>query len=114
MINDQIEQIYIKYHQSLFLYAFSLCKDYHLAQDLTADTFLKAYLSLDDLSYIKYWLFRVCKNLYFDYLRKSREVSGDDLEITPVSNESPLDKLIDSENKKYLYEKIINLKESYK
>lgn len=110
-----MEKLYIKYHRELYLYAFSLCKNYHLAQDLTSDTFFKAYLSLDDISYFKYWLFRVCKNLYFDFLKKDREYSSDNiLENTLTNNETPLDKIIESEEKKHLYNLIINLHESYK
>lgn len=110
-----MEKLYIKYHRELYLYAFSLCKDHHLAQDLTSDTFFKAYLSVDDVNYIKYWLFRVCKNLYLDHIKRNREYSSENiLERTLTNNETPLDKIIDSEDKKYLYNLIINLKESYK
>lgn len=110
-----MEKLYIKYHRELYLYAFSLCKNHHLAQDLTSDTFFKAYLSVDDVSYIKYWLFRVCKNLYLDHLKKSKEYNSESiLERTLTNNETPLDKIIDSEKNKYLYNLVINLKESYK
>lgn len=110
-----MEQLYKKYHRELYLYAFSLCKNHHQAQDLTSDTFFKAYLSVNDVSYIKYWLFRVCKNIYFDYIKKNREFSSDNiLDKTLTNNETPLDKIIDSEKRKYLYGLIINLKESYK
>lgn len=110
-----MEKLYIKYHRELYLYAFSLCKNHHLAQDLTSDTFFKAYLSVDDVSYIKYWLFRVCKNLYLDHLKKSKEYNSESiLERTLTNNETPLDKIIDSEENKYLYNLVINLKESYK
>ncbi len=115
MINDQMEKLYIKYHRELYLYAFSLCKNHHLAQDLTSDTFFKTYLSIDDVSYIKYWLFRVCKNLYLDYLKKNKEYSSESiLERTLSNNETPLDRIIDSEDKKHLYQLVTNLKESYK
>ncbi|MCF6464620.1 RNA polymerase sigma factor [Clostridium sp. Cult2] len=115
MINAQMEKLYIKYHRELFLYAFSLCKNHHLAQDLTSDTFFKAYLSLDDVSYFKYWLFRVCKNLYLDFLKRDREYSSENnLEDTLSNSETPLDKIIESEEKKYLYKLVINLNESYK
>ena len=115
MINDQMEKLYIKYHRELYLYAFSLCKNHHLAQDLTSDTFFKTYLSIDDVSYIKYWLFRVCKNLYLDYLKKNKEYSSESiLERTLTNNETPLDRIIDSEEKKHLYQLVTNLKESYK
>jgi RNA polymerase sigma-70 factor (ECF subfamily) len=110
-----MEKLYIKYHRELYLYAFSLCKNHYLAQDLTSDTFFKAYLSILDVRYIKYWLFRVCKNLYLDHLKKNREYSNESiLEGALSTNETPLDKLIDSEEKKYLYNLVINLNESYK
>lgn len=115
MIDNQMEKLYIKYHRELFLYAFSLCKNYHLAQDLTSDAFFKAYLSLDDVDYIKYWLFRVCKNLYFDFLKENREYSsGNILENTLTNNKTALDKIIESEDKKNLYNLILSLHESYK
>ncbi len=115
VINDQMEKLYIKYHGELYLYAFSLCKDYHLAQDLTSDTFYKAYMSLDNVNYFKYWLFRVCKNLYLDYLKSNREYSSDNIiENTLTNNETPLDKIIQSEESRHLYNLIINMNESYK
>lgn len=110
-----MEKLYIKYHKELYLYAFSLCKNYHLAQDLTSDTFFKAYLSLDNKNHIKYWLFRVCKNLYLDFLKSNREYSSDNIiENTLTDNETPLDKIIQSEESRYLYNAIINMNESYK
>lgn len=116
MINDQLEKLYIKYYRELYLYAFSLCKNHHLAQDLTSDTFFKAYLSLDDdVEYFKYWIFRVCKNLYFDFLRKEKEYSSENkLENIIFNNETPLDKIIESDERKHLYSLVINLRESYR
>lgn len=116
MINDQLEKLYIKYYRELYLYAFSLCKNYHLAQDLTSDTFFKAYLSLDDdVEYFKYWIFRVCKNLYLDFLKKDKKYSSESgLENIPSNNKTPLDKIIESEEKKHLYNLVINLQESYR
>lgn len=116
MINDQLEKLYIKYYRELYIYAFSLCKNHHLAQDLTSDTFFKAYLSLDDdVEYFKYWIFRVCKNLYFDFLRKEKEYSSENkLENIIFNNETPLDKIIESDERKHLYSLVINLRESYR
>ena len=115
MLNDQLEALYIKYHRELYLYAFSLCKDYHLAQDLTSETFFKAILSLDDdVDYIKYWLFKVCKNLFIDGVRKDREYSNTEgLEDKLTSAVTPLDRLIESEDKKNLYNQVISLHHTY-
>lgn len=116
MLNDQLETLYIKYHRELYLYAFSMCKDYHLAQDLTSETFYKAILSLDDnVSYIKYWLFRVCKNLFIDHTRKDKKYSNTEgLEHTLTSEITPLDNLLESEDKKHLYNQVLNLHYSYR
>lgn len=110
-----MEKLYTKYGRELYLYAFSLCKDHYLAQDLTSDTFFKAYMSLDDVSYFKYWIFRVCKNLYFDFLKKNREYSSSHIiENTLVNDQTPLDKVIESEKNKALYNLILKLHDSYK
>lgn len=116
MVSNDLEQLYIKYHRELLLYAFSLCKDYHRAEDLVSDTFFKAVLSLDlDSTYIKFWLFRVCKNLFIDQVRQKKNFTSlnsfDDIEI---SEETPLDKLIENEENKHLYKLVMNLRPSYR
>ncbi len=110
-----MEKLYIKFHRELYLYAFSLCKNHHQAQDLTSDTFFKAYLSLEDVDYIKYWLFRVCKNLYLDSRRSNREYSVDHvIENTVTDYVTPLHKLVETEENRNLYHRMLNLHESYR
>ncbi|QUH20375.1 RNA polymerase sigma factor [Alkaliphilus sp. B6464] len=111
-----MEKLYIKYYRELYLYAFSLCKNHHLAQDLTSDTFFKAYLALDDdVEYFKYWIFRVCKNLYFDFIRKEKKYSSEnELENILISEESSLDKIIETNENRRLYNLILDLPESYR
>ena len=97
------------------LYAYSLCKDHHSAQDLTSDTFFKAYLSIDEVSYIKYWLFRVCRNLYLDSIRKQREYSREDISDKVQSPEVDiLDQIIETEEKRQIYDLVIRLSDSYR
>lgn len=116
MLGHQLEKLYGKYHREVYLYAFSLCKDYHLAQDLTSDTFYKAILSFDgNTSYIKYWLFRVCKNLFLDHKRNDKEFSHTDkLDYMVALEDTPLDSLIHGEEKRRLYQLIMNLPSSYR
>lgn len=116
MLDNQLEKLYMKYYKELFLYAFSLCKDYHLAQDLASDTFYKAILSFDfSESYIKYWLFRVCKNLFIAQVRRNKEYSDTEgLDNITSPKKNPLDKLIDSEEKKRIYQLVIGLPPSYR
>ena len=68
---DILQELYEHYYAGALLYTLSLCGDEELAKDLTADAFLKAYLTLPDREpSFPYWLMRVCKNLWLDHLRK--------------------------------------------
>ena len=57
----------------------ALCGDGSLAEDLVADAFVKAYLSLpDETPSFQYWLLRVCKNLWIDHLRQQKHLASDE------------------------------------
>lgn len=114
MKKDQLEKLYIDYNRELYLYAVSLCKNHHKAQDLVSETFFKALLTVDDKKpYFKYWLFRVCKNLYIDKVRRNKEYADMD-NIVLATEETPLDIIIDNEERKKLYYLVINLPPSYR
>lgn len=111
MKNIKLEEIYRKHHIELYLYALSLCQNHHYAQDLVSETFYKALLSLDhNKDYIKFWLFRVCKNIFLDHVRKNKyHVDIHNLEEVLSDKESPLDKLINNEERKQLYYNVLKL-----
>ncbi|MEG1871148.1 MAG: sigma-70 family RNA polymerase sigma factor [Peptostreptococcaceae bacterium] len=116
MKNDDFEVLYKKYNRELYIYALSLCKDHHLSQDLVSETFFKALLSLDiGEGYIKYWLFRVCKNLYLDYLKKNSRLEDMESSANKLSIEdNTLDKIILNEDRRRIYFEILSLQPSYK
>lgn len=116
MKNDDFEILYKKYNRELYIYALSLCKDHHISQDLVSETFFKALLSLDiGEGYIKYWLFRVCKNLYLDYLKKNSRLEDMESSVNKLSIEdNTLDKIILNEEKLRIYFEILSLQPSYK
>lgn len=116
MKNDDFEILYKKYNKELYIYALSLCKDHHLSQDLVSETFFKALLSLDITEgYNKYWLFRVCKNLYLDSLKKNSRLEDIDSNSNKLSIEdNTLDKIILNEDRRRIYYELLNLQPSYK
>lgn len=116
MKNDDFEVLYKKYNRELYIYALSLCKDHHLSQDLVSETFFKALLSLDiGEGYIKYWLFRVCKNLYLDYLKKNSRLEDMESSAKKLSIEdNTLDKIILNEDRRRIYFEVLSLQPSYK
>lgn len=112
--SDDLEDLYNKYYTELYIYAVSLCKDDYLAQDLVSETFFKALLSLDgNPPYIKYWLLRVCKNLYFDHLKKDKHMQKANMDEL-LREEDILDKIVLDEERKKIYCEILKLQPSYK
>ncbi|MBE6922939.1 MAG: sigma-70 family RNA polymerase sigma factor [Ruminococcaceae bacterium] len=101
---DILEQLYHRYYSAAYLYCLSLSGDAHTAQDITADAFVKAYLSLpDEVPSFRYWLFRVCKNLWIDHCRKQRHLAEPDaLEFLPDPN-TPESIYLRNEQKKALW-----------
>ncbi|MDR5659975.1 sigma-70 family RNA polymerase sigma factor [Serpentinicella sp. ANB-PHB4] len=116
MKNDALEAIYKKYYTELYLYALSLCQSHHQAQDLVSDTFYKAMLSLDDSKdYIKFWLFRVCKNLFLDHTRRDKNLQDiDDYKEILSKGDTPLEQVINDEKRLEIYFEILKLQPSYK
>jgi len=116
MQNNEIEKIYAEYYNELYLYTLSLCKNHHIAQEIVSDTFLKALISLEvSNSNIKFWLFRVSKNLWLDYLKKNKRISNIPLaEVPLISKEDILNNIILDERRKMVFNAVLTLPNSYK
>jgi RNA polymerase sigma factor (sigma-70 family) len=114
--NNELENLYNKYSTELYIYALSLCKDHYLSQDLVSETFYKALLSIENMQeYIKYWLFRVCKNQYLDYLRKNKSLQDVEINFDELSVEdNTLEKFMINEERRRIYYEILKLQPSYK
>ncbi len=104
METEILEQLYRRYYSAAYLYCLSLSGDAHTAQDIVADAFVKAYLSLPDaVPSFRYWLFRVCKNLWIDQCRKKQYTTGpESLEFIPDPN-TPESIYLQNEQKRALW-----------
>ena len=112
MKKNQLEQLYRAYYNDVYLYALSLCKNHHVAQEITSDTFFKALLSLEEANgNIKYWLIRVCKNLTLNYFRSRRRFAVKPLEELPLATgrDPVLRSLLQKEELLALYQAIYSL-----
>ncbi|WP_040195511.1 RNA polymerase sigma factor [Candidatus Soleaferrea massiliensis] len=113
---DALESIYLSYYRELYLYARSLCGDCATADDLVSETFLKALLSAElSGDSMKFWLFRVCKNLWLDELRKQKRHPSFALhEQESSSEESALQQILKTEQNQRLYGAILTLPQPYR
>lgn len=76
-----MEELYQENAKIVYHFLLSLCRDPALAQDLTQDTFLAAYQSLeryDGSCKLSTWLCQIGRHLYYRYLAKAgREIPAE-------------------------------------
>lgn len=110
MTNNELEMIYRKYYQSLFLFAFSLSKNKDDAEDLVANAFVKALLSYENGN-LKAWLYTVLKNEYYNLYKKRKKILNEEnIEMSYIQDSvDVLAEVIHQEEKRWLYEQIYAL-----
>jgi len=75
MRSNAFEDIYRRHYAAVYRYALSLTREAHTAEDLTQETFVKAFLSLDaGRDSMAAWLHVVCRNLWYDQCRKNKRL----------------------------------------
>lgn len=123
MADDNIKRIvaewYDRYSDSVFSYIYMLVRDYQLAEDLTQDTFLKAYKKhhlFEKRAKPKTWLFSIARNLTIDYIRKQKPINLlKELFLTQKDTISSPENLVEiKENLQELYRALDNLKPPYR
>ena len=69
------DRLFEEYHHSIFNYVFRMVGDRDRAEDITQDTFVKAYRKLDTLTdevSTRSWLYRIATNTAIDEMRRRR------------------------------------------
>ena len=107
------ENLFRKYYNEALLYVFSFCHTRALAEDLVQEAYMRAIRSIDEeKDGFKFWLFKVCRNLYFDTLRKNKKVEA--ITSDMPSNESLVDDVIQKDEYRALYKAISLLKDDFR
>ena len=89
MKENHIEQLYKDYARKIHSYLFYLCKDNHMADDLTQETFYQAMKSIDKFRgecKVSVWLCQIAKHLWFKEVEKRKKVSFEKFENDINSN----------------------------
>ncbi len=114
MKDDAFEKLFKTYYNEALLYICSFTHDKSQAEDIVAEGFFRAFKSIDDEHEgFKYWLFKVCRNLYFDAYRKQKQLSPMSDEFASCEEELA-DKVIQDEQYRALYKAISLLKDNYR
>ena len=84
-------ELYDAYADDVYRYVLSLCKNKHIAEDITGTTFLNAIKAADKFKgecNVKVWLCQIAKNTYYNMAKRNKlaakiyaEPPGDGLEL---------------------------------
>jgi RNA polymerase sigma-70 factor (ECF subfamily) len=91
-------EIYERYYQGIYNFVYYRVTDEALAEDLTAEVFLKAMEAIESFTFrgipLSAWLYRIANNLVVDHFRRQPRHGNVSLEETTVSaGENPTEML---------------------
>ena len=76
-----MDELYQQNAKIVYYFLYSRCHNVQLAEDLTQETFLQAYQSIeryDGSCKLSVWLCQIAKHLYYQYLQKNgREIAAE-------------------------------------
>lgn len=105
-----------RYHSRLYNFVRSMVRNDELAEDITQESFVKAYFSLSKLQNagsFKSWLFRIANNNTLDYLRKKRPQMVDvdeSVHETYIDDHTPEDAAVARARSNHIREALNKLK----
>jgi RNA polymerase sigma-70 factor, ECF subfamily len=115
---ETFESIYYEYSDKIYGYIFMYVNNKEIAEDLTQDTFIKAYKNFHQFngeSHIFTWLVRISRNVAIDYLRKRNRFKFFSIEKYQFDSghDTPVEIMVKGEKTARLYDAIHALKLSY-
>ena len=110
-------QIYEEYVDVVYRYVYVRCGSHHLAEDLTAETFVRALRRLDSFTWtgkdIAAWFVTIARNLVVDHVKSSRyrmEVTTGELLDADEHADAPETEVLDRMRDRRLLEAVKELK----
>jgi len=114
-----ITKWYDHYSDTIFHYILMMIRDYQQAEDLTHDTFIKAYKNYHTYqgkAKPQTWLFSIARNITIDYTRKRKPINVLKDIFATEKDTSPLpeDRIEIKETSKELYRALEAIKPTYR
>lgn len=111
----EFQEVYELYFKDVYKYALALCRDEHMAEEVTQETFFKALKNIDSFRgqcKLYVWLCQIAKNTYFSMRAKEKNRTG---ETRADAAEGSLEEaLLRSESAFEIHRALHKLEEPYK
>lgn len=118
-MEEEIERLYREHSDAVYRYVFLLIRNKETAEDLTQDTFFKAFKRLDSYrgeASEATWLMRIARNVTYDHFRRKRMIRFfrfEDDRHDAENLETPEFSALRKEEAEELYTAIGTLKQDY-
>lgn len=76
--NTAIEKLYDEFYDDVYYICYKILGNQEDAKDITQDTFLEAFISIDNLNdpaSFKYWINKIATNKTFNFLKRTKKMS---------------------------------------
>lgn len=115
----KIQEWYHLYSEDIYRYILVMIGDDEQAKDLTHDTFIKAYSTLDYFmgeTSDKNWLYCIARNLTIDFMRKRKPIRFVVDSFSSIASKEPVPEniVLLGEREQQLYQALRKLKRSYR
>ena len=111
----EFQEVYELYFKDVYKYVLALCRDEHMAEEVTQETFFKALRSIDSFRgqcKLYVWLCQIAKNTYFSMAAKNK-TSG--MEEFPENAEDVLESALLTKESAFEVHRVLHeLEEPYK
>lgn len=119
-MKTEFEQIYIEHSDSIFRFIYIYVRHHEVAEDLTQETFYRAYKSFDGFkgdAGVSTWLRKIARNATYDYLRRKKIIRFFNFgkeDYIDLHTHSPETQYVKSEETRELYQTIVNMRKAYR
>lgn len=112
------EAAFRAYYDDVFRFLRGLSASETLAEELTQETFFRAFRSINEYrgeSELRVWLCSIARNLYYSHCRKEKHLTGDDVPEDHIADGADFTELItDKEVARLLHRVLHTIREPYK
>ena len=110
----EFQEVYALYFRDVYKYVLALCRDEHMAEEVTQETFFKALKSIDSFRgqcKLYVWLCQIAKNTFFSIAAKNRRAE----EVLPEETEDALERALMTKESAFEIHRLLHgLEEPYK
>lgn len=110
------EELYKQYYSQVYFYVLGLCRNEHIAEEATQETFFKVLKKMDTFKgecKLNVWIIQIAKNTFYNYCREKKHDPESSLE--GVETEGTIEeKIIDQEAAEQIHLILHRMQEPYK